>query len=83
MKTSELKKLAVQLSEFIGEDFENIEGKVREFWFATFGCNNAEREAELLKEIELLYKERRKVDAQIKVLEENFIKMNMKTENYE
>lgn len=44
---------------------------------------NIEREAELLKEIELLYKERRKVDAQIKVLEENFIKMNMKTENYE
>ena len=48
MNTSELKKLADQFSEFIGEDFENIEGKVREFWFATFGCNNAEREAELL-----------------------------------
>ena len=42
MNTSELKKLADQFSEFIGEDFENIEGKVREFWFATFGCNNAE-----------------------------------------
>lgn len=44
---------------------------------------NIEREAELLKEIELLYKERRKVDAQIKVLEEDFLRMNMKTENYE
>lgn len=44
---------------------------------------NIEQETELLKEIELLYKERRKLDAQIKVLEENFIKMNMKTENYE
>lgn len=29
---------------------------------------NIEQETELLKEIELLYKERRKLDAQIKVL---------------
>ena len=49
MKNSELKKLAAQFSGFIGEDFENIEGKMREFWFATFACNNAEREAELLE----------------------------------
>ena len=49
MKNSELKKLAAQFSVFIGEDFENIEGKMREFWFATFACNNAAREAELLE----------------------------------
>jgi len=49
MKNKELKKLAAQFSKYIGEDFENIEGKIREFWFATFRCNNAEREAELLE----------------------------------
>jgi hypothetical protein len=48
MKTTELKKIAVQFSEFLGTDFDNIESKMSEFWFATFSCNNAEREAELL-----------------------------------
>lgn len=48
MKNSELKKLAAQFSEFVGTDFDNIESKMSEFWFTTFSCNNAEREAELL-----------------------------------
>jgi len=48
MENSELKKLAAQFSDFLGTDIENIESKMSEFWFATFSCNNAEREAELL-----------------------------------
>ena len=48
MKNSELKKLAAQFSDFLGTDVENIEGKMKEFYFATFNCNNEEREAELL-----------------------------------
>jgi hypothetical protein len=50
MKNKELKKLANQFSKFINDDFEcNIESKMREFWFATFSCNNKEREIELLE----------------------------------
>ena len=49
MKTKELKKLAAQFTEFIDVNFENIEGKMSEFWFAKFGVNNKEREIELLE----------------------------------
>jgi len=49
MKTSELKKLAAQFSDFIDSDVENIETKMREFWFTTFGYNNTKRESELLE----------------------------------
>ena len=50
MKNQELKKLASEFSEFISETGStNIEAKMREFWFTTFSCNNAEREAELLQ----------------------------------
>jgi len=48
MKAQELKKLVTEFSEFIDEDFENIEGKMREFWATRFGCNNEVRESELL-----------------------------------
>lgn len=47
MKAS-IKQLSSQFSKFIGEDFENIEGKMSEFYAATFGCNNSSIESELL-----------------------------------
>jgi hypothetical protein len=48
MKTKKIKQLSEQFSEFI-EDYENIEGEMSSFWFATFGCNNQQRESELLE----------------------------------
>jgi hypothetical protein len=51
MKAKELKSLAKQFDNFIklGNDFENVEVKMSEFWFATFFCNNTEREKELIE----------------------------------
>ena len=47
MKAS-IKQLASKFSEFIGEDLENTEGKMREFYATTFRCNNSEIESEIL-----------------------------------
>ena len=52
MKKLELKKLAAKFSEFLAESGNgnsNIKSVMSEFWFATFACNNTEREAELLE----------------------------------
>jgi hypothetical protein len=50
MKTKELKKLSNEFSEFLSESGStNIEGVMSDFWFAKFGVNNKEREAELLE----------------------------------
>lgn len=50
MKTIELKKLSKEFSEFVADanEAKDIESLMREFWNAKFGCNNSEREAELL-----------------------------------
>ena len=52
MKTTELKKLAKEFSEFLfmqNDIFDiNVEKSMREFWYMRFGVSNAEREQELL-----------------------------------
>ncbi len=52
MKTTELKKLAKEFSEFLfvqNDIFDiNVEKSMREFWYMRFGASNAEREQELL-----------------------------------
>jgi hypothetical protein len=50
MKTLNLKKLSAEFSDFLADSAtpEDIEGEVSAFWFAKFGVNNKEREAELL-----------------------------------
>jgi len=52
MKTTELKKLAKEFSEFLvmqNDIFDiDVEKSMREFWHMRFGVSNAEREQELL-----------------------------------
>lgn len=48
MKKSTLKNLALEFSNFLGEDCTNLESRIREFYFSKYGCNNSERENELL-----------------------------------
>lgn len=51
MKKSELKKLSKEFSEFVADanEAKDIESLMSEFWSAKFGCNNSEREADLLE----------------------------------
>ena len=53
MKTTELKKLAKEFSEFLfmqNDIFDiDVEKSMREFWHMLFGASNAEREQELLE----------------------------------
>lgn len=50
MKTNELKKLAIEFSEFISESGStDIEAVMSEFWIAKFAVSNQQREAELLE----------------------------------
>jgi len=49
MRKQELKRLAKQFSTFMEYSGSYPAQSVREFWAATFGCNNEEREAELLE----------------------------------
>lgn len=46
-----MKKLIEEFSEFLseGNDYENLQGSVAEFWSAKYGCNNIEKQEELLK----------------------------------
>jgi hypothetical protein len=50
MNSKTLKKLSAEFAEFLYESAtpEDIECEVSAFWFAKFGVNNSEREAELL-----------------------------------
>ena len=49
MKTRELKVLASEFSDFLGDNCEHLEIKISEFWASKFNCNNNIRQAELLQ----------------------------------
>jgi hypothetical protein len=49
MKKSELKKLSKSFMDFVIETEKEPSQAIREFWAATFGCNNESRENELLE----------------------------------
>lgn len=51
MKTQELKRLAKKFNNFFdgSEEYNTVESQIRQFWFGEFGCNNSDRENELLE----------------------------------
>lgn len=49
MKKSELKKIAKSFTNYVIENEESPAQAIRSFWAATFGCNNSDRESEVLE----------------------------------